>query len=147
MTKTAKQEPEEVEVNGGPNTVNVTIRGIDARVYRDFSAEARKRNKPIGELVTHALNSYIGKGRLHMVERMDKVEVTEADLKMLQKYEKKACFDHLNIIEFKGKIDWELFDKTIESIGHVNTLIIPKSLTKFQIASKCYRIGDIKEAK
>ena len=38
---------------------DVTIRGIKKEVYKEFSAEARRQNKPIGELATEAMRLYL----------------------------------------------------------------------------------------
>ncbi|MFW9802490.1 MAG: hypothetical protein ACFFFC_07555, partial [Candidatus Thorarchaeota archaeon] len=61
---------------------DVTIRGIDDQVYSLFSAEARRRSVPIGELVTQVMRIFIEETteKSFRVENLDELTLTRDEL-------------------------------------------------------------------
>ena len=61
---------------------DVTIRGIDDEVYATFSAEARKRNVPIGELVTQVMRIFLEETieKTQVIERIEDLTITKDQL-------------------------------------------------------------------
>ncbi|MFW9845000.1 MAG: hypothetical protein ACFFEV_10525, partial [Candidatus Thorarchaeota archaeon] len=61
---------------------DVTIRGIDDSIYSLFSAEARRRSVPIGELVTQVMRIFLEETieKRFIVEGLDELTLTKKEL-------------------------------------------------------------------
>ena len=57
---------------------DVTIRGIDDEVYASFSAEARKKNVPIGELVSQVMRIFLEETveKRYVIEQLEDLIIT-----------------------------------------------------------------------
>ncbi|HUT26977.1 MAG TPA: hypothetical protein VMW85_02880 [Methanomassiliicoccales archaeon] len=122
---------------------DVTIRGIEDDVYAKFTAEAKKRDLSIGELTTivmRALVEEIGTTN-YRIGSLNALLVTRKDLESLSG---PVLFYDIKTLEFADDIDWELFDRNVMSIKRSGKVLIPPSLTKFQVLTKCSAVGEVK---
>jgi len=122
---------------------DVTIRGIEDDVYAKFTAEAKKRDFSIGELTTivmRALVEEIGTTN-YRIGSLNALLVTRKDLESLSG---PVLFYDIKTLEFADDIDWELFDRNVMSIKRSGKVLIPPSLTKFQVLTKCSAVGEVK---
>ncbi|MBD3406989.1 MAG: hypothetical protein GF411_12800 [Candidatus Lokiarchaeota archaeon] len=125
---------------------NVTIRGIDDQVYSLFSAEARRRGVPIGELVTQIMRIFLEETseKQFRIEDMDELTLTKEELESVGAPISFSGIKHLLIAD---DVDWETFDKYVDEIRKSKTVTIPNSLTKLQVLTKCRKVDKIIEAK
>lgn len=122
---------------------DVTIRGIDDDVYSSFTAEAKKRNLSIGELTTivmRALIDDVGTTN-YRIGNLSSLNVSRKDLESLKG---PVLFHNIKLLEFTEDIDWNLFDKRVMSIKNCAKVVIPQSLTRFQVLTKCAQVGEVK---
>jgi putative transposon-encoded protein len=122
---------------------DVTIRGIDDDVYAKFTAEAKKQDLSIGELTTivmRALVEDIGTDN-YRIGNLTSLDVTRKDLESLKG---PVMFHNIKTIEFADDIDWELFDLRVRSIKNTGKVLIPKALTRFQVLTKCNKVGEVR---
>lgn len=125
---------------------DVTIRGIDDHVYSLFSAEARKRSVPIGELVTQVMRIFLEETseRTFRVENLDELTLTQDELKSVGG---PIGFSGIKTLTISEDVDWELFNQYVDEIRKSKTVVIPKSLTKLQVLTKCRNVDRIVSAK
>jgi hypothetical protein len=121
---------------------DVTIRGIDDGVYSLFSAEARRRGVLIGELVTQVMRIFLEETseRRFTIEGMDHLTLTREELESVGG---PIAFNGIKTLKIGDDIDWELFDKYVDEIRKSKTVVIPKSLTKLQVLTKCRNVDEI----
>ena len=121
---------------------DVTIRGIDDSVYSLFSAEARRRSVPIGELVTQVMRIFLEETseKRFTIEGQDELTLTRDELESVGG---PIGFSGIKVLTISDDIDWELFDKYVDEIRKSKTVIIPKSLTKLQVLTKCRNVDKI----
>jgi hypothetical protein len=125
---------------------DVTIRGIEDGVYSLFSAEARRRGVPIGELVTQVMRIFLEEtsGKSYTIENHDYLTLTRDELESVGG---PIIFINVKDIKISDDIDWELFNKYVDEIRKSKSVIFPKSLTKLQVLTKCRNVGDVLPAK
>ena len=125
---------------------DVTIRGIDDHVYNLFSAEARRRSVPIGELVTQVMRIFLEETseKRFTVEGQDELTLTRGELESVGG---PIAFNGIKTLTIGDDIDWEVFDKYVDEIRKSKTVIIPKSLTKLQVLTKCKAVDNIVQRK
>ena len=125
---------------------DVTIRGIEDGVYSLFSAEARRRGTPIGELVTQVMRIFLEETdeKRFTVEGIDELTLTREELESV---DGPIAFSNVKVLTIKDDIDWELFDKSVDEIRKSKTVVIPKSLTKLQVLTKCRNVDKVVHAK
>ena len=122
---------------------DVTIRGIDDDVYAKFTAEAKKRELSIGELTTivmRALVEEIGTTN-YRISDLASLVITRKDLESLKG---QVMLHRIKKLEFADDVDWELFDRTVMSIKSSSIVLIPKSITRFQVLTKCNMVNEVK---
>ena len=121
---------------------DVTIRGIDDHVYSLFSAEARKRSVPIGELVTQVMRIFLEETseKRFTVEGQDELTITKDELESVGG---PIGFSGIKTLTISKDIDWELFDQYVDEIRKSKTVVIPDSLTKLQVLTKCRNVDKI----
>ena len=121
---------------------DVTIRGIDDHVYSMFSAEARRRSVPIGELVTQVMRIFLEEtsSKQFRVENLDELTITKDELESVGG---PIGFSGVKTLTIGDDVDWELFDQYVDEIRKSKTVIIPDSLTKLQVLTKCRNVGKI----
>lgn len=125
---------------------DVTIRGIDDGVYSLFSAEARRRSLPIGELVTQVMRIFLEETseKRFTVEGVDELTLTKKELESVGG---PIAFNGIKVLTISNDIDWELFDKHVDEIRKSKTVVIPSSLTKLQVLTKCRNVDKIVSGK
>lgn len=125
---------------------DVTIRGIDDEVYALFSAEARKKNIPIGDLVSQVMRIYLEEttdfGNRHIIEGIPELTITK---KQLESIGEPISFLSIKNIIIDDTVDYELFKKFVNEIRRCKVLTIPKTLTKFQVLTRCKNVSKINE--
>jgi putative transposon-encoded protein len=122
---------------------DVTIRGIDDDVYAKFTAEAKKRELSIGELTTivmRALVEEIGTTN-YRISDLASLVITRKDLESLKG---QVMLHRIKKLEFADDVDWDLFDRTVMSIKSSSVVLIPKSITRFQVLTKCSMVSEVK---
>jgi hypothetical protein len=122
---------------------DVTIRGIEDEVYAKFTAEAKKRDLSIGELTTivmRALVEELGTTN-YRIGGLPSLQVARKDLESLKG---PVLFYDIKSLEFADDIDWALFDRSVMSIKRCAKVLIPPSLTKFQVLTKCSAVSEVK---
>ena len=122
---------------------DVTIRGIDDEVYASFSAEARKKNVPIGELVSQVMRIILEEtvDKRYVIEQLEDLIITRDQLESVGE---PIAFIGIKNVVIDESIDWELFKKYVDEIRRCKVLTIPKSLTKFQVLTRCKSVKEIK---
>lgn len=125
---------------------DVTIRGIDDQVYSMFSAEARRRSIPIGELVTQVMRIFLEETseKVYRVENQDELTITKDELESVGG---PIGFSGIKTLTISKDVDWELFDQYVDEIRKSKTVIIPDSLTKLQVLTKCRNVDKVVRAK
>jgi hypothetical protein len=122
---------------------DVTIRGIDDDVYAKFTAEAKKRELSIGELTTivmRALVEEIGTTN-YRISDLASLVITRKDLESLKG---QVLLHRIKKLEFADDVDWDLFDRTVMSIKSSNVVLIPQSITRFQVLTKCNMVSEVR---
>jgi len=122
---------------------DVTIRGIDDDVYAKFTAEAKKRDLSIGELTTivmRALVEDVGTTN-YRISNLTSLVITRKDLESLKG---QVMLYRIKKLEIGDDVDWDLFDRTVLSIKSSTLVLIPPSITRFQVLTKCNMVGEVK---
>jgi hypothetical protein len=122
---------------------DVTIRGIDDDVYAKFTAEAKKRELSIGELTTivmRALVEELGTTN-YRISDLASLVITRKDLESMKG---QVMLHRIKKLEFADDVDWDLFDRTVMSIKSSSVVLIPKSITRFQVLTKCSMVSEVK---
>lgn len=122
---------------------NVTIRGIDDAVYVQFSAEATLRGMSIGDLTTQAMAEFLDKSRgpTYRIWNLDELTVTANDLRTIDGV---VNISNIDKLEFEKDVTWDDIKDRVQIIENVDKLIVPKSISKFQILTKVKSVGSIK---
>ena len=125
---------------------DVTIRGIGDQVYNLFSAEARRRSIPIGELVTQVMRIFLEETseKVFRVENLDELTLTKDELESIGG---PIGFSGIKTLTIDKDVDWDLFDQYVDEIRKSKTVIIPVSLTKLQVLTKCRNVDKVVRAK
>ncbi len=122
---------------------DVTIRGIEDDVYAKFTAEAKRRDLSIGELTTivmRALVEDIGTTN-YRIGNLTVLLVSKRDLESLKG---PVMFHNIKTLEFADDIDWDSFDRSVMSIKNCAKVLIPQSLTRFQVLTKCAMVAEVR---
>ena len=123
---------------------DVTIRGIDDNVYSLFSAEARKRGVSIGELVTQVMRALLEEStnENYTIENLKELSVSRRDLESIDGL---VSFIGIKNLVMEDDITWDVFKTSVDVIRRVEIVSIPKTLTKFQVLTKCKHVTKIVE--
>ncbi len=122
---------------------DVTIRGIDDEIYAKFTAEAKKRELSIGELTTIVMRALVEdiSTTNYRIGNLTTLLVTKKDLESLKG---PVMFHNIKTLEFADDIDWDSFDRSVMSIKTCTKVLIPQSLTRFQVLTKCAMVSEVK---
>ena len=122
--------------------VDVTIRGIDDDVYTLFSAEARKRGVPIGDLVTSVMKALIEEGSKdgYEISNLTSLEVSKKDLESLKR---PVRFSKIAKLTLCKDIDWNSYNKYVKEIRGVAKLVISGNISKLQVLTKCRNVSEV----
>ncbi|MHC1681163.1 MAG: hypothetical protein AB9860_07985 [Methanomassiliicoccales archaeon] len=124
---------------------NVTIRGIDDQTYLKFSAQATLEGVPIGELATRAMQAYLDKdqGKVYRIGNMEDIAINRNDLESL---DGAVVLQNIERLTLMDDLDWPLVNERIRSIDNVEVLVLPKSISKFQMLTKARNVEKIRTA-
>ncbi|MGD1060826.1 MAG: hypothetical protein ABR879_05155 [Methanomassiliicoccales archaeon] len=147
----AKRDTNECGPNAGSRKASgmtdVTIRGIEDDVYSNFAAEAKKRGIPIGELTTKVMKDFVegssGKAVYHICD-LAQLTVSKNDL---ESTDGTVSLSDIEMLEFADDVDWETFRTRVDKIQDVELIVIPKSLSKFQVLTKARDVQMIRNKK
>lgn len=120
---------------------DVTIRGIDDEVYSSFSAEARKRGVPIGELVTIVMRAFLDESTKESHGRisfLSSLEVSQADL---AEVEREISFSNIGKLKFSSDVTWEMFSSKVMSLEEIGRLSYPDTFPRLALLSMCHDVG------
>lgn len=118
---------------------NVTIRGIDDQTYLKFSARATLEGVAVGELTTRAMNEYLEKdqGKLYRIGNLEDISINRKDLESLDGV---VILQNIERLTLEDDLDWPLVNERIRSIENVETLVLSKGVSKFQILTKARNV-------
>ena len=121
---------------------DVTIRGIDDEVYARFAAEAKKRGVPIGELTTMVMRNLVDEERKpsYRIGNLEDLSVSKTDLESM---DAPVVFADIETLEFESDVDWPVFKAQVQSIDNVETVKVPRSLSKFQVLTKSRNVEEV----
>jgi hypothetical protein len=121
----------------------VTIRGIDDDVYAKFTSEAKKRDLSIGELTTIVMRALVEdiSTTNYRIGNLSSLTVSRKDLESLKG---PVMFQNIKALEFAEDIDWEIFDRSVMSIKNCAKVLIPSTLTRFQVLTKCAMVSEVR---
>ncbi len=134
------RKTEEME---GSAMTDVTIRGIDDDVYSRFAAEAKKRGIPIGELTTKAMRDVVeaAGAPIYRLTDLEHLSVSRNDLESM---DAPIIFSNIEVLEFESDVDWSVFKAHVDRIENVETVLVPKGLSKFQVLTKAANVDQVK---
>jgi len=72
-------------------------------------------------------------------------ELCEQAKKDLESLNGSVKFFSIKQLELSEDIDWPTFDRYVDGIESVSKVLIPKSLTRFQVLTKCRSVGSVVE--
>lgn len=124
---------------------NVTIRGIDDQTYLKFSARATLEGVAVGELTTRAMNEYLEKdqGKLYRIGNLEDISINRKDLESLDGV---VILQNIERLTLEDDLDWPLVNERIRSIENVETLVLSKGVSKFQILTKARNVEKFRSA-
>jgi len=123
---------------------DVTIRGIDDDVYSQFAAEAKRRGVAIGELTTKVMKDFVedSSGKpIYRITDLAQLTVSKNDLESI---DGQVSFSDIQMLEFADDVNWEIFKTKIDRIEDVAVVILPKSISKFQVLTKARDVATVK---
>ena len=127
---------------------DVTIRGLDDKVYGEFSAEARRQNKSIGDLATEAMRDYLRRLSLpqsgHIVSRIDALRVARRDL---EEVGTPVSFDNIGLLAFEDDVDYDAFEKFVAGISACSIVELPKHIPKLKAIMRCKGCAQVRYRK
>ncbi|MFW9886468.1 MAG: hypothetical protein ACFFEX_18940, partial [Candidatus Thorarchaeota archaeon] len=74
------------------------------------------------------------------VENLDELTLTRDELVSVGGA---IAFNGIKTLTIAEDVDWPLFDQYVDEIRKSKTVIIPKSLTKLQVLTKCRNVDKI----
>jgi hypothetical protein len=119
---------------------DVTIRGIDDEIYALFSAEARKRGIPIGELVTLVMRAFLDKTNEMEQNEINSISHIEVSFKDLNEVEGRVGFSNISKLEFMDDVTWDLFSKKVAYIRNVAKLTVPGNFPRLGVLAMCKHV-------
>ncbi len=124
---------------------NVTIRGIDDQTYLKFSARATLEGVAVGELTTRAMNEYLEKdlGKIYRIGNLEDISINRKDLESLDGV---VILQNIERLTLEDDLDWPLVNERIRSIENVETLVLSKGVSKFQILTKARNVEKFRSA-
>ena len=136
----------------------VTIRGVDGRIYDEFSQIIQRSGLTIGEAITKMMHDIskdfddvfpqLSARNLKYMVNKDKIRVQHYDqlsisLKDLEEADKSVSFQHIDHLTLEADINLESFDTYIRNIQHCGTVKVPETLPKLLLYSKISHCNNI----
>jgi hypothetical protein len=131
----------------GSGTTDVTIRGIDDEVYSSFAAEAKRRGVPIGELTTKVMKDFVEDSSGKTVYKISDVAQLVVSKNDLISIDGVVSLSDIDMLEFSDDVDWETFKKKVDRIEDVRLVVVPDTLSKFQVLTKARDVQMVKSKK
>ncbi|MCD6357732.1 MAG: hypothetical protein J7L75_04045 [Thermoproteales archaeon] len=140
----------------GKETKGVFIRGVDKSLYQEISELARRIGKTVGEVTNEAYRLLLSTGffledvarsfeeglrGVAVVGPVGELEVTGSDL---ESYGRRVAFRGIDRLVFRD-VSPETFDKYVSRIAFVKELVVPKTLPKMIVLTKCRYVDRIVE--
>lgn len=118
---------------------DVTIRGIEDETYSEFSAEARRQNKSIGEITTEAMRSYLeklypAKEKIHTISYVEELRLSKLDL---EEFAKPIVLSYIEHLIVEDDVDLDTFERYISRIEYCEHIEVPRHFPKLYTYSKC----------
>lgn len=137
---------DEKEKNGGQDTENVSIKGIQKRVYARVKDLARDTGKTVGDLTNDAFKVLLAAAeetkkvgeeffqavkdsKITYIQDLNSIEISGPEL---VKNNKKVSFKNIGNLTFKNMSEAD-FESYVDSIVNVKVLEIPKDISKFKV--------------
>ena len=123
---------------------DVTIRDIEYEIYNEFSAEARRQDKPIGALTTEAMGAHLRSlhpsesESVRTISGLDELSISKKDL---EEGGIRVGFFEIGNLVFEDDVDLGTFDKYVENIFECDAVELPGQLPKLRALSKCRECG------
>jgi hypothetical protein len=98
---------------------------------------------PIGELATKAMGDLVREGAapVYRIGNLEDISVSRNDLMSL---DGTVRFANIETLTFEDDVDWEVFKDRVESVENVETVLLPKGLSKFQVLTRARNVEDIR---
>ncbi|MHA2249753.1 MAG: hypothetical protein ACXAD7_05295 [Candidatus Kariarchaeaceae archaeon] len=134
---------------------NITIRGIDAEVYDDFSKKIKSIDMNIGNAISRMMKDILSDFdetfpaiSAKTVRRMKKLDINHhGDLHIskedLEEADAKINFNHIRNLEFAPDITKEIFETYVGGIYHCTHIRMPKVLPRLVLFSKVHFCKDL----
>ncbi len=134
----------------------VTVRGVDRQLYEELVRLARETGRNIGDLINVAMRlllanvkaglEFFGKKLEEVsqnipepaatvtIEGVEELEISKRDL---LEAGRPVVFKGLKRLVFSNDVDPETFERSVHSIVAVDEVVVPSSLPKLLVASRC----------
>jgi hypothetical protein len=130
---------------------NITIRGVDARVYDEFSQVMRGVEVTMGEALTRMMGDVLrdfdevfptlSAESLRYMMKRDKISISHygtlrISRKDLVEADRRVNFNHIKELIFEDDVTEEALNTYVGHIDHCDTVVFPSTLPKLLIYSK-----------
>ncbi|MEM0135266.1 MAG: hypothetical protein QXU18_08600 [Thermoplasmatales archaeon] len=139
------------------DTENVSIKGVQKRLYERVKSLATDTGKTVGEITNDAFKVLLAAAeetrkvgeefiqavrdsKLTYVQDLNSIEISGPEL---AKNNKKVVFKNIQTLVFKD-ISESDFDSYIESMVNIKVLEIPKGIPKFKVLERAKYVDSIK---
>lgn len=136
----------------------VTIRGVDGRIYDEFSRVIQSSGMTMGEAVSKMMRDVSrdfdevfpmlsSKSFKYMVKK-DKIVLEHFDeltvgLKDFEEADKRVQFQHIRCLTLESDVNAEAFETYIDEIEHCDVVRVPSVLPKLLIYSKISHCNEV----
>ena len=142
-----------------PTLKHISIRGVNAAIYDEFSTKVGELDIKIGEALTQMMRDVlqnfddtfpelsseslkkIAKLNSGTIQHMKNVTISRKDL---VDADMRVHFQHISGLKFEPDVDEETFNTFVGSIQHCNQIKIPSILPKLKILSRLQHCSNIK---
>lgn len=148
---------DEKEKTGGKDTENVSIKGVQKRLYDRVKGLARDTGKTVGDITNDAFKVLLAAAgetkkvgeeffqavrdsKGSSVQDLSTIEISGPEL---VKNDKRVTFRNIQSLVIKD-INESDFEKYVESIVNVKNLEVPKTVSKFKVLERSKYVDNIK---
>ena len=141
-----------------------TIRGIDRELYTKITALAKEMGKTVGDMINEAMKLYLlftetsaeitkslSRTRKAFVEGfrertsliirdLDQIQLSKSDL---ERYKRKISLIKIKRVIFDKDVDEDTFEKYIDLIAYCEEVLVPKSIPRLLVYSRCRQVSKI----
>ncbi len=143
--------------NGSSDTENISIKGVQKKLYNRVKGLATDTGRTVGEITNDAFKVLLAAagetkkvGEEFIQAVRDSKSANVQDLKSIEitgpelvKNNKKVSFRNIENLVFRDMTESD-FDSYIESIVNVKNLEVPKGVSKFKVLEKAKYVDNIK---